>query len=129
LGDRLAEQPPSFMRDEVKLDRAPTCTLSIDGNLPWVPTKVANVFLDPSKGLNLVEEACVKVAVGRVPERRCCKKAKRRQPIIHRDDNDVWALVDPVVKGPIPGVAVDVTYDNLRMNCGGHLCDYGVPPP
>jgi len=66
------------MRDEVKLNRTSTCTYSTDGNLPWVPAKAANVFPGPFKGLNLVEEACIKVAIGRVPERRCCEKAKRR---------------------------------------------------
>jgi len=67
------------------------------------------MFLDPFKGLDLVKEARVEVTVGCVSERRGCEEAERGEAVIYRDDDNVRALVDPVVERPVPRVAVDVT--------------------
>ena len=109
LGYRLAEQPLTLIRNEMQLDRASTRTLSIDGNLLRVPAETSNMLLDPFKGLDLVKETRVEVAVGCVSECRRCEEAERGEAVIYRDDDNVGALVNPVVERPVPGVAVDVT--------------------
>ena len=93
----------------MQLDRASTRTLSIDGNLLRVPAVTSNMLLDPFKGLDLIKEARVEVPVGCVSERRRCEEAERGEAVIYRDNDNVGALVDPMVKRPVPGVAVDVT--------------------
>ena len=109
LGNRLAEQPFALIRNEVELDRASTRTLPIDGNLMGVSAEISNVFLDPFKSLDLIKEACVEVAVGRISERRRCEEAERGESVVYRDDDDFGTLVNPVIKGPVLGVAVGET--------------------
>ena len=92
----------------MQLDRASTRALSIDGNLLRVPTETSNMFLHPFKGLDLVKEARIEVTVGRVSERRRCEETERGETVIHRDDDNVGALIDPVVERPVPGIAVDI---------------------
>jgi len=61
------------------------------------------------KGLDLVKEARVEVTVGRVSERRRCEETERGETVIYRHDDNVGALIDPVVERPVPRIAVDIT--------------------
>lgn len=89
----------------MQLHRTSTRTLAIDGYFARVATKARNVILNPLERLDLVKEASVKVSVRAVAEGRMCEETKGGEAVVYGDDDDVGALVDPVVEGPISRVS------------------------
>lgn len=98
------------MRNEVELNGASARALAVDRHFLGVAAEATDVRLHPLKRLHLVEESCVEVPVSGVPQGGSSEKSERGEPVVHRDDDHVGALVDPVVEGPVRRISVDIAW-------------------
>lgn len=93
----------------MQFDGGTTRTLAIDRDTVWITTKGTDILVNPSERLYLVQDSSIEVAVCRIRELWRRKEAKRIEAVIDRHDNDIGALVDPVIEWPVPWVAIDIT--------------------
>lgn len=103
------EQLLPLIRDHVKLDGRTTCTLAVDRDTVWVTTKGADVLVDPSERLYLVQETSIEVTIRRIRELWRRKEAKGIEAVVHGHNNDAGTLVNPAIKWPVPRISKDIT--------------------
>lgn len=108
LRNRLTKQPRPLIRHKMQLRRTAPRTLSVNRHLPRVAAKALDIRLNPLERLDLVEEARVEGPVGGVLQGGGGEEAEGGEAVVDGDGDDVGALVDPVVEGPVCGVSVYV---------------------
>ncbi len=96
------------MRNQMKLYRGPSCTLSVDRHPRRIPAERSDILLDPFEGLYLVKKAHIKVSIGGVCEFRNSKEPEGRKAVVDGDDDNVGTLMDPMVEWKVSGVTVNV---------------------
>ena len=91
--------------NKVKFNRASARALSIDSDLIRIATKIRYVPLDPSQGFNLIQKTSIEITNGCVSECRRCKEPERWQTVVYWDNNNILALMNPMIKGPVGRIA------------------------
>jgi hypothetical protein len=92
----------------MQLRRTAPRALPIDRHLPRIAAEALDIRLDPLERLDLVEEARVEVAIGGFLQGGGGEEAEGGEAVVDGDGDDVGALIDPVVEGPVCGVSVYV---------------------
>jgi len=107
---------------------APSSTLPIDRHPLRVAPKVSNVLFHPSQRLDLVEESNIKISIGRISQLRDAKEAKGWEAVVYWNDDEVGALVDPMLERKALRVAEDVAWLIWDYWYFGGL-SWCLPPP
>ena len=107
LGDGLLEDLVAG-GNQVKEDRGPASTLSVDRYPVGVATEVVDIFFDPFQGLNLIQEADVVIRNDPAGEVGVGEESESGQTVVDGDDDDFLALVDPMIVRPRGGVPKDI---------------------
>jgi hypothetical protein len=107
LGDGLLEHLLAG-RDQVEKNGGTTRAQSIDGDPVRVTAELVDVFLDPFQGLNLIQETNIIIRNTPASEVRVGEESERGETIVDGDNDDFWALVDPVIVGQSGGVSEDI---------------------
>lgn len=83
--------------------------LSVDGDFVGITAEVVDVVLDPVQGLNLIQETDVVIRNSSTGEIGMGEESESSQTIVDRDDNNLLALMDPMIVGQGGGVSEDIT--------------------
>lgn len=92
----------------MQLYRTAASALSVNRDLVRIASERIDIAFHPFKSLYLVLESCVEVTVGRILELGHGQEPEGVKTVVNGDDNHVGTLVNPVVKGPISRVTIDV---------------------
>lgn len=85
-----------------------TSTLSVDCDARRIAAECLNVLLDPAQGFELVEDANVQVPRRGIREFRRGEEAQSSQAVVDRHDDNIWALLYPMIEGKADRVAVSI---------------------
>ena len=93
----------------MKKDRGSTGTLPIYGDRSGITAEVIDIVVDPIQGLHLIQEADVVISDTTPGELWMGQESESRQTVVDGYNDDLLALVNPVIERPIFWVPVDVT--------------------
>lgn len=112
LSDRPSERSLCFpVRNHMHFHAASTRALPIYRHFSWIAPERCDVLLHPLQGKLLVLKPNVMISEERVGgELRVRQEAERVKSVVDRHDNDVWGLIDPVLKRPVSGIAILVPW-------------------
>ncbi len=96
------------MCNEMELHRGSSRALPVDSYPRRIPAERSNMSLDPFKSLCLVKKANIEVSIDSVREFWDSEEPEGRKTVIDGDDDDIGALMDPIVEWKGGGVAVNV---------------------
>ena len=92
----------------MKKNRGSTGTLSVYGNHSRITAKVIDIVVDPIQGLHLIQEADVVISDTTPGELWMGQESESRQTVVDGDNDDLLALVNPVIERPTFWVPIEV---------------------
>lgn len=93
----------------MELYRGSTGALSVDGHSRWVAPERGDVLPHPLERKKLVVETCIVVTQPGIAEFWDRDETEGGEAVVYRDDNDVGALLDPVLEGPVRRISLYIS--------------------